>query len=279
MPASAAREDYGPPPNPPPPPHPLLAARSRVEKGLISAGVIPTGWMTLPHFIGIGAQKSGTTWMWHNLRSHPEVYVAKPKELHYWDVNYHQTLWSYARRFRNARGRVRGEVTPTYTAIQPDRIALMRKVMPDLRLIFLLRNPIERGWSHVRHVIRKQNLDPAALPKEWYLQRFRGHGHKQGDYLTALRNWEAHFPREQMYVGFFEDVENHPQQLLREVFRHIGVSEEVDWDQLPWNEGSNVGLPIPLPEEFRETLIDIYRDEIYQLAERFGDRAARWIPK
>jgi hypothetical protein len=242
------------------------------------AGLLPTDRLMLPQFLGIGAQRAGTTWLWENLRCHPELHVASTKEVHYWDWQFHRPLGWYSQLFAEAGERRRGEVTPGYSILSPRRIEIIRKVMPDVRLVLLLRNPIDRAWSHVRLLMKTLALDPATLSRSWYSEQFHGRTHRRGDYLSFLRNWEAHFPREQLLVCFFEEMASDPQQLLRGVFRHIGVSEEVDWSRFPWDVGANAGLPLALPDEYREELAGIYRDEIRQLAERFGERAARWMP-
>lgn len=287
-PALAAKPDVGPeeeaqPPRKlplvrPGPPHPLVKFRSRWEKRAWMGGLLPTRGLTLPDFLGIGAQRAGTTWLWENLRCHPDLFVASPKEIHYWDWRFHQPLHWYSQLFAEAGERCKGEVTPGYLLLSSRRIQLIRKLMPDVRLILLLRNPIERAWSHVRLILRTQELDPTRLSREWYLEQLQGRTRERGNYPAFLRNWEAHFPAEQLFAGFFEDVVERPQSLLTDVFRHLGVSEEVDWSQFPWRESSNAARPLAMPDEYRELLTELYGDDIRQLTERFGERTARWLP-
>jgi hypothetical protein len=251
-------------------------ALARLEKWLWARRILPPQMLTLPRFLGIGAQKAGTTWLYANLRRHPGLYLPRKKELRYWDWNYDLPLWSYAREFRRARGRLPGEVTPTYCAISPERIHLMRSVMPEVRLIYLVRNPVERAWSHALHNLRREGRSPDTVPREWFLAHFRGWGRTQGSALTHLANWERHFPRDQLLVGFFEDVAREPEALLSAVFEHLGVDCPADWSAYPIREERNVGTGHPLPAEFRAILSEIYLDELAALARRFGGHAEAW---
>ena len=120
----------------------------RLEHWAYRQGLLSPRALSLPHFLGIGAVKAGTTWLYRNLRCHPELYLPHPKEVHYFDQRFDRGLRFYAGKFEDGRARVRGEITPAYSALPPDRIRFIRSVMPDLKLIFLMRNPVDRAWSH-----------------------------------------------------------------------------------------------------------------------------------
>jgi hypothetical protein len=127
--------------------------------GLLAANHLP-----LPHFLGIGAQKAGTTWLHANLRRHPDVFVADPKELHHFDETFHRGLRFYAGHFTPGRHQVRGEITPAYGILPVERIRFIRTVMPEVKLIFLMRNPIDRAWSHaVMQLGTRRNRAPADI--------------------------------------------------------------------------------------------------------------------
>src|SRR5688572_11809979 len=100
---------------------------------------------TLPDFMCIGAQKAGTTWLWENLGCHPEVFLPADRYLHYFDRHFERPLDEYAGHFAAAGGRVKGEVIPGYGLIPRHRIAYVRAILPRLRLMFILRNPVERA--------------------------------------------------------------------------------------------------------------------------------------
>jgi hypothetical protein len=249
-----------------------------LQADLYSRGALSVKDLALPDFLGIGAQKSGTTWLYENLRCHPDLFLPDKKELHYFDRRFHRSLRSYARHFEAGAGKVRGEITPSYAALAPSRIRYIRAIMPQARLIFLMRNPIDRAWSQaLMNVLTRANRAFDDVGDEEFLAHLR---HERsiirGDYNRILERWLAVFPKEQLLVGFFEDVRERPKELLTEVFNHIGVSPDVDWTAFPCNQVVYSGVGIPLPDRFRAALEQIYDPEIELLVQQFGPRIAHW---
>jgi hypothetical protein len=170
-------------------------------------------------FIGIGAQKSATTWMHRVLSDHPDVLTSDPKELNFFTANYDRgTLW-YEAQFPDGAG-VRGELSPTYffSADAPRRARAYR---PDLKLIVVLRDPVERAFSNHLHEIRKGHIaagtsfEMAQAANPAYLEQSR--------YRANLLRWIEAFSAEQLLVILAEDIASAPEAQIDAVFRHIGV--------------------------------------------------------
>ncbi|MFN3650814.1 MAG: sulfotransferase [Armatimonadota bacterium] len=248
------------------------------EKFAFRYGIRSRAKLHLPDFLGIGAQKAGTTWLDRNMRAHPDLFLTSPKELHYFDLHFHESLKEYSRKLRPGLGKVRGEITPGYSTLTRSRVRFIRALMPDLRLLFLMRNPVDRAWSQAMMTLVSKPGRPFESVKEAeLLEFFRSPACRlRGNYLRTLRIWESTFPKDQLYVGFYEDIKQRPQELLREVFRHVGVREEVDWDSMPYREVIHRGAGIPMPPRIREALGALYAPEIERLYQRFGDRVAGW---
>jgi hypothetical protein len=264
----------------------VRSAASVGEKQYYVRRVSSTAGLCLPDFLGIGAQKAGTTWLYDNLSAHPDLFLPRPKELHYFDRTFHESLRSYAARFAAGSGKVKGEVTPAYGILPPRRIRFIRTVMPDVRLVFLMRNPIERAWSHAVMILAtKTKRRVEDVPEGEFYAQFTGDSSmRRGDYRRTLDNWLDVFPEEQLFVGFFEDLSLRPKELLTDVFDHLGVSSDVDWTQFPYAQviHARVGGREPttvvsrVPDTFRGYLQDLYADDIASLRERFGSRVAAW---
>jgi hypothetical protein len=114
---------------------------------------------SLPDFIIIGAQKGGTSLLYRLLIEHPLVEPAATKELHFFDNNFSEGLSWYGRHFPRSkyvddRTTVSGEATPSYLLdpLVPERMA---KTIPDAKLIALLRNPVDRAYSHYQMWVRR----------------------------------------------------------------------------------------------------------------------------
>jgi hypothetical protein len=106
---------------------------------------------------------------------------------------------------------------------------------------------------------------------------------RRGDYVATLDTWQSEFPTEQLFIGFFEDVKQRPQELLSDVFDFLGVTTAVDWSTFPFEQvmrpGSkevSPGTPPPMPESCETFLREIYADQLTELRKRFGDRVAAW---
>jgi len=245
----------------------------------ISARIMRTNAnLYLPDFLGIGAQKAGTSWLYENLRRHPALYLPESKELHYFDWNFFKSLRFYSAKFEPGCQKVKGEITPGYSILSLGRIRLIRALMPDVRLIFLMRNPIDRAFSQaLMNLVNFPNRAFKEVGESEFYSHFKAkRSVKRGNYLTILDNWLSVFPHEQLYIGFFEDITDCPQKLLGEVFAHIGVSQEVDWSSFPYRRVINKNPGIPMPKKYRDLLKEIYCQDIENLYARFGDRVATW---
>lgn len=244
--------------------------------------------LPLPDFLGIGAQKAGTTWLWENLRRHPEVFVPERKELHYWDNKWERPLAYYAKRFADGAGRVRGEITPAYGILPAERIRFIHRLLPDLRLVLLLRNPVDRAWSQLAMEFERAGRKPEEVPEDELVAfACSERALRRGDYAGILERWLAVFPEEQLLVGFFEEIREEPRTLLRRVFAHLGVDADPDWDRFAPDQvivpGSD-GVPTlraaadtpACPAALREVLERRYQPDLARLAARFGAPVERW---
>jgi hypothetical protein len=256
--------------------------------------------LPLPDFLGIGAQKAGTTWLWENLRRHPEIFVPEKKELHYFDNKFDRSLRYYTQRFEEARGRVKGEITPAYGILPRERIRFIRAIMPRVRLIFLMRDPVERAWSQaVMELVVRGGRALHEVPESEFLAFLESERSvSRGHYCRMLDNWLSWFPSEQLWVGFFEDIRERPRELMSELFAHLGVSREVDWSAFPLRQvilpsveprGAGAqgrcagaapadagGESTPCPASIRTRLRQLYAEELARLSERYGERVAHW---
>lgn len=180
----------------------------------------------LPTFIIIGAQKCGTTGLHAYLDTHPEVSMSKPKEL---DFFIKKRTWGkgvdwYKTRF-DADFEIRGEASPNYTTF-PRRRGVARRmhsIVPDARLIFMVRDPIERiasQWVH-NYAQRRERGGLAETinhPRGTYVIR--------SCYAMQLGRFLKYFPPEQIMVRELRELRETPETLLPEVFEFIGADPD-----------------------------------------------------
>lgn len=181
--------------------------------------------MTLPNFLIIGAAKAGTTSLYNYLRRHPQVFMSPKKELHFFplEFNWHRGLAWYEQHFADASDAVAvGEASTTYTRYPysrgvPRRIA---EVLPEARMVYVVRHPIERMRSqyqqHIAHGWeRERSVDRALLENPFYLDTSR--------YATQIDQYLECFPRERMMVITSEDLRDEREATVRRVYAFLGV--------------------------------------------------------
>ena len=259
---------------------------------LYATGRFAVEQLTLPKFLGIGAPKAGTTWLHHNLAAHPDLYLPPEKELHYFTVALHRGMRWYSSRFEDAGARIPGEITPGYIALNQRRIALVRDLMPDCRLILIMRNPVDRAWSHaVMKLARREGRTVESVSDAEFAAHFRGTmSRRRSDYLGTIKRWHAVFPPERLMVASYDEIKEQPQQLLKRAIGHIGASTALDWTLFPYAEVIDRGLEgeddvfgktstPSMPDRHRDVLAALYKSDIEQLADAYPEYAMRWLPQ
>ena len=191
----------------------------------------------LPTFLVIGAMKAGTTSLYAYLGAHPDVFMADPKELDFFveGKNWERGLEWYEERFAAAGGAAaRGEASTNYTKHPffpgvPERI---RPVLPDARLVYVVRHPIRRMVSqYLHHVAEYGERSPAPEVLLTNPMIFAC-----SDYAMQIERYLEHFPREQLLIVTSEDLHDRRAETLRRIYGFLGV----DADRTPPNVGEKL---------------------------------------
>jgi hypothetical protein len=253
-------------------------------------------------FLGIGAQKAGTTWLYEQLRQHPQLTFPLGKEAHFWNRPHDDaaiadylsrfnlpaapepprsllTRW-LPRRRRLSPPRRAGEITPAYGMLPPAVIQDIHRHVPNLRLLYLIRNPIERAWSAALMALERAEMTIDEASDAWFIDHFHSAGSRgRGDYRTCLRNWRAVFPNEQLLILRFEEMADAPEALLNRCFQHLGVAP-LDPEQLRrqgCRERVFAGPGHPLRPGLRRVLLNLYREPVEQLADDLNMDLHAWL--
>ena len=207
----------------------------------------------LPDFLVIGAQKAGTTALYAYLRWHPAVLGPSWKEVSFFDRHYRRGERWYRGQFPNvlrvaAAGRragghaIVGEASPSYLfhPLAPERV---RSLLPEVRLIAVLRDPLERAFSHYNHEvalgrepltfeqaiereqqrtrgeIERMKADPGYFSHAWWNWTYLA----RGRYAEQLEWWLSLFPREQLLVLSSEELSARPAETYAAVLAFLGL--------------------------------------------------------
>ena len=221
----------------------------------------PTNWTVgPPDFVGIGAQRSGTTWWYDLVSSHPRVvHRGDLKELHYFH-RFSQRPFTdadvdtYHRFFPRPTGHLSGEWSPGYLShfwVPP----LLHRAAPDAKLLLLLRDPIERYRSGV--ALQTETGRPSA--------RAASAAFRIGCYATQLEQLFGWFPREQVLVLQFERCVADPGPELARTFRFLGLDDDFVPDDLVQPRNQARVTKAPLPDHTHEALVHAYAPEVAAL--------------
>lgn len=231
-------------------------------------------------FLGIGAQKAGTTWLYEHISRHPQLAFPLGKEAHFWDRP-HDTaaIAAYLKHFENTAG-IAGEITPSYAALP---IATVREIYacnPQMRLIYLLRNPMDRAWSSALMALQRAQMTLDEASDAWFSDHFHSAASlKRGDYQTCLETWRAIFPSEQLLVLRFEQIVDEPETLLNVCFRHLGVApvEPEHLRRQGCREPAFTGPGYSLRPSLKPILQRLYREKIEKLAGYLNTDLSGWL--
>lgn len=175
-------------------------------------------------FIGIGAQKSGTTWIARMLSKHPNIQFPAGKEVHFWDMYYHGGYAWYDKFFTPQVGIKKGDITPAYAILPLEKIAEVYHHYPNVPLLYSVRNPIDRAWSSALMALKRAEMKADEASDQWFIDHFHSEGSmKRGDYEQCLRNWLQVYPQRQLLLTRYDDIKTRPRELIKKIATHLGV--------------------------------------------------------
>jgi hypothetical protein len=213
-------------------------------------GVWAYGWATspfrpLPDFLVLGAQKAGTTALYEYLRRHSQITGPSWKEVSFFDRHWARGEMWYRGNFPNlarTRGKLVGEASPSYVfhPLAPERV---QELVPEARLVVLVRNPVDRALSQYNHEValgreplpfeealdaeeerlrgeqERMAADPQYFSREWWSHTYKA----RGRYAEQLERWLAVFPREQLLVLPSDDLGSDPARAHAQVLVFLGA--------------------------------------------------------
>jgi hypothetical protein len=238
------------------------------------------------HFLGIGAQKSATTWLYTLLNAHPMISFPAGKEVHFWNryeqgnahhpLDYTQpaahslAIDPYLASFAG-NDTLGGDITPAYAILHPNTIRLIYSYRPLLKLIFITRNPIDRAWSSALMALNRAQMEIDEASDQWFIDHFHSHGSRaRGYYARTLDNWLSVFPKEQLLLLQYDTIATAPETVAKEVCTFLGI------DPTPLNRNPLLhqrvfeGTKHALRPSLHPILEELYRPLNQELLEKYG---------
>jgi len=256
-----------------------------------------------PDFLIVGPQRTGTSWLYVHLRFHPEILFSRPKEIFFfsslknrdsrrfvtdhldWYLRFFRDpMWLWAiktgvclyRHHRLYRPRIRGESTASYASLAPDVIDDIVRLNPAIKVILMVRNPVERAWSDAKYYFERRQRQIADVPPEeakaFFTDRYQL---SCARYSENYDNWSARLLPGHLLLGRFDDIALHPERILLDIMRFLGVGDDPSYVDPSVHRPVNTTSASPVPADYKSFLEELFKDEIVRLRDRFG---ISWAP-
>jgi len=280
---------------------PLIDPRVLSGLQLVTRSHSDFGAERVPDFVLAGPNRTGSTWVHDQFDRHPQVFLAKPKEIHYFStlgmphhpLHESDDLDWYVEHFRLTRKRVAerrarcranfgrkrrwdptviGEASASYAAMDDTRVGDLVRLSPDLKVLITVRHPIARAWSHAKFdlCVRRHRAIKDVPAEE--IERYFGRRWvwESGLYSEMRAKWSRHLAPGNLLLALFDDIVERPVDLLQRIARFIGVDDNealfVGVKQVKNPSEKTEAIPEPLLDRLR----DFYRDELAFLSDEFG---------
>jgi hypothetical protein len=249
----------------------------------------PQGWVRVMgqrnavDILGIGAQKSATSWAANLLAAHKNVWIPKEhafssKEVSFFDGRWDKGLAWYREIMTPPDPRMlSADVSPGYSRIELDRVRACYQLSPTARVFFLMRNPIDRDWSSLRMAAKRHSFDLAAQSPAAILDFYRRQDIGQfATYAETIKRWRAVYGR-RLFIGLYDDICANPSLFWRDLAAHLRLVPEA---APRWHRRTGVkifpGPDIPIPAEVNAFLTEKYRPMIGEVSDLIHRDVSGW---
>jgi hypothetical protein len=287
--------------------------------------------MCLPNFLIVGAQKAGTTSLANYLNQHPNIFMCPVKETHYFtylhekkvrktkanDIKYVNSLNEYRKLFSDAKeDQFIGEASPSYL-YNSDAPFRIKKLVPDVKIIAILRNPVDRAYSNFLHARRAGYENIESFEEAIFGARSTSneksmlHYLEKGLYHGQLERYYNLFDKDQIHIDIYESFKNDPNSVLKNICKFLNTNDSFNFSvdikynnsgipknkfvELIYNKNKifksflpksilNISKkyflkkPIPIENNFRQKLYNYFETDINKLEMLLDKNLSIWKP-
>jgi sulfotransferase family protein len=261
-----------------------------------------------PDFLCVGAQKGGTTWLYQQLDLHPDFWMPPVKELHYLDQlnrtkrihgprcgdnrdaafldsmqklrgRFYLDLDSYGRLFQHKGECLSGDISPAYSTLNDEIIERVVDHFPNLKVVFLARDPVERAWSQLSMGVRLGMINKFdSTDPEEVVCNLLNPGVLIRSYPSKIvARWKRYVHPENFRVYFFDDLKENPAKLRRSILRFLGGDPDKPSGALEPHDNNDAGREkLRLTAKVRDRMAQFFEHELKACAVELGGRAKSW---
>jgi hypothetical protein len=261
-----------------------------------------------PDFLCAGVHKGGTTWLYQQLDSHPDFWMPPLKELHYFDqlskvprsssprcrderdrrflegINNLSTkpnidFEHYAQLFEPKGPLLSGDISPNYSTLSNKVIRRIVGYFPELKVIFLTRDPVERVWSHLSMEVHYHQIEAFDVTDIDEVNRnLLRRGLLLRSYPSAVvARWKRYVHPDRFRIYFFDDLQRNPTELRHSILDFLGADPDKPASRMSAEDNSWAGMEkLPLTDKVRSHLAQFFKKELKTCAARLGGAARDW---
>jgi hypothetical protein len=260
-----------------------------------------------PDFLCVGAQKGGTSWLYQQLASHPDFWMPPIKELHYFDklsrtkaapprprderdlcflerikglsAKSHIALENYARLFEPKGSLLSGDISPTYSMLNDEIIERVASYFPNLKVIFLARDPVDRAWSQLSMGVRLGMISPFdETDSGEVIRNLLNPGVLSLSHPSKIvARWKRYVHPDRFRIYFFDDLERNPAELRCSILHFLGCDPEKPSGRLRADHNSDANRKkLRLTDKVRSRVAQFFRDELKACASELRGPAKEW---
>lgn len=267
-----------------------------------ATGVNQADLAYFPDFFIAGPQRTATTWLADALRAHPNVFMPPEKEIYFFNLlelpdhpmRQSNSLAWYLEHFQRGvleqtkeclrslktygelqRPWLRGEGTASYATMSREVLEEVRQLKPDLKAVFIIRDPVQRAWSHAKKdLCREMGRSVKEAPEDEFIRFFSDpYQLSCAEYCRNIDRWRDVFSDQQILVLNFDQISSFPADVLQQVTAFLGLPYREKYfssEVLRQKNSSLKGEPKQPPEPYLTYLNELFAEEKRRIAERYG---------
>ena len=195
-----------------------------------------------------------------------------------WFFSNYNDNW-YLSLFKNQPG-LTGDITPAYAILNEVDVARIHQLAPNAKIIYILRDPVERAWSHFKFALRNHSFDINQVSNQEVLELLNSDSQKsRSDYFSTIERFQKFYPNKQFLVTYYDKLEADPKSFLREIVEFIGGENSSIDTHCKLKEVNNQSHKGQIPHNITMIIAENLHEEMLSLSQNLGGFCKIWYDK